>query len=195
MLNSTDRTRRHRRATAGLALALVAAAVAVGSGADFSARTANPENTFTAGALSMSNSRDGSAIFNVANLVPGAPGASGIVDIGNTGSIRGRFSLSRGRLSTTDKGDPSPAPLDTKVGLKVSDCGTFDGANAPSCGVNAKVVYGGGTLASMTQAIPLGTFAPGEKHRYEFEATLDSSAGNEYAGDMSSAEFVWDAVQ
>lgn len=194
MLNSNERTRRQRRTIAGLALALAAAAVAVGSGADFSARTANPENTFSAGALTMFNSHDGSAVFNAMNMSPGV-GQSGAVDIGNTGTIRGRFSLSRGKLTSTDKGAPNPTPFDAKVNIAVLDCGTFDGATAPSCSPNSKVVYSGGTLATMTEPVPLGTFAPGEKHRYQFDATLDPSAGSEYAGDSSQAEFVWDAVQ
>jgi hypothetical protein len=42
-----------KRTLATLALGLIAVATAVGSGADFTARTANPNNTFSAGSLSM----------------------------------------------------------------------------------------------------------------------------------------------
>ena len=40
----------------------------------------------------------------------------------------------------------------------------------------------------------LGSFAGGEKHRYEFRVSLDSSAGNAYQGDSSEVEFTWDAA-
>ncbi len=47
----------------------------------------------------------------------------------------------------------------------------------------------------MNGAVALGTFAKDEKHRYRFAAALDSSAGNEYVNDGSSARFVWDGAQ
>src|SRR4051794_16868875 len=59
-----------KRTLATLALGLIAVATAVGSGADFSTRTANPSNTFSAGSLSMENSKDGTAILNATNMKP-----------------------------------------------------------------------------------------------------------------------------
>jgi hypothetical protein len=47
----------------------------------------------------------------------------------------------------------------------------------------------------MTGSSALGTFAAAEKHRYQFVATFNSSAGNQYQGDSVSATFQWDAVQ
>ena len=44
-------------------------------------------------------------------------------------------------------------------------------------------------------AVGLGDYAAGAKHRYQFAADLDATAGNEYQGDSSSARFVWDAAQ
>ena len=40
----------------------------------------------------------------------------------------------------------------------------------------------------------LGTFGGGDKHRYRFRVTLDSSAGNAYQGDSSTTEFTWAAA-
>ncbi len=40
----------------------------------------------------------------------------------------------------------------------------------------------------------LGTFASSDKHRYRFRVTLDSSAGNAYQGDSSTAAFTWNAA-
>jgi hypothetical protein len=188
--------RRPRRTLAGLSLALAATAVAVGSGADFSAQSANPSNTFSAGSLTIDDSKDAAAIFSPSNMKPGAPAQTGTVDIANSGSIAGRFALSRDQLTSTDTGAANPLPFADKVVVTISDCGKFNGTTAPACGDgDDAVVYDHGSLSGMGSALDLGTFQAGERHRYQFGAGLDSSAGNEYQGDSSRARFVWDAVQ
>jgi spore coat-associated protein N len=186
---------RPRRTIGALALALAAAGVAVGSGADFTSRSANPSNTFTAGTLTADNSRDGAALFSPANMKPGGAPQTGTVDIANTGSLPAAFTLTRDRLESTDTGESNPAPFAAKVNLVVTDCGAFGGGGAPACGDSGDHVVYDGTLAAMEAAAGLGDFGAGEKHRYVFAAGLDSSAGNEYQGDGSSARFVWDAAQ
>ena len=181
---------------AALATGLAAVGVAVGSGADFSAQSANPSNTFVAGALTIDNSRDGTAVFAPHGMVPGAPAKTGTVDIQNGGTIAGTFALSRDRLASTDSGDPNPEPFADKVNLTIVDCGSYDGSTAPSCGDAGDVtVYDHESLGAMSERLDLGRFGAGEKHRYQFAAQLDSSAGDEYQGDSASARFVWDAVQ
>ena len=177
-----------RRTIAALATALVALSVAAGSGADFSSEAANPANTFTAGSLTIDDSRDGAAIFSPSNMKPGGTPQEGIVDIANSGSLPGVFTLSRDRLASTDTGTPNPSPFASKVNLTVTDCGD-------ACGDAGDHVVYDGTLAGMDADIALGTFAAGEKHRFRFAAGLDSSTGNEYVSDSASARFVWDAVQ
>jgi spore coat-associated protein N len=185
---NTQLVRHPRRTLGALATALAAIGVAIGSGADFSAESANPSNTFTAGSLTMDDSRAGAAIVNPANLKPGAPPQTGTVDIENTGTIDGTFSLSRDELASTDGGDPNPTEFAAKLNLTVTDCGE-------SCGdAGDREVYAG-TLAGMNDAVSLGRFAAGDSHRYQFAAALDASTGDEYEGDSSSARFVWDAVQ
>jgi spore coat-associated protein N len=177
-----------RRTIAALATGLVAISVAAGSGADFSSEAANPANTFTAGSLTIDDSRDGAAIFSPSNMKPGAPAQTGTVDIANNGSLPGVFTLSRDRLASTDTGTPNPSPFAAKVNLTVTDCGE-------ACGdAGDRTIYTG-TLAAMDAGIEIGTFAAGEKHRFQFAAALDSSTGNEYVSDSASARFVWDAVQ
>jgi hypothetical protein len=186
---------RPRRSLAALATALAAAGLAVGSGADFTSRSANPANTFTAGVLTSDNSRDGAAIFSPSGMTPGGAPQTGTVDIANSGDLGAAFSLVRDRLENTDTGASNPAAFAAKVNLVVTDCGAFAGSGAPSCGdAGDRAVYDG-TLAAMDAAAGLGDFAPGEKHRYACAASLDGSAGNEYQGDGSSARFVWDAAQ
>lgn len=194
---------RHKRTLGALALGLTAVAVAVGSGADFSARTANPSNTFSAGSLTMDNSKNGAAIFSATNMQPGGAPQTGLVDIKNTGSIDGAFTLSRDLLTNTDQDGSNPTPFATKVVMSVADCGKFTTVNGPygpipvtpTCGdQDDRTVYSG-TLAGQSDPVALGTYSAGEQHRYQFGASLDQSAGNEYTGDGSTARFLFDAAQ
>lgn len=186
---------RPRRTLLALGTALAAVGVAVGSGADFTSRSANPANTFTAGTLSVDDSRDGAAILRPANMRPGGAPETGTVDIENRGTITAAFSLGRDRLENTDTGEPNPAPFAAKVNLTVTDCGHFEGGGAPACGDGDDRSVYQGTLAAMDDDAPLGDYSPGERHRYLFAASLDGSAGNAYQGDAASARFLWDAVQ
>jgi spore coat-associated protein N len=196
MTHSRQLIRRPRRTIAALATGLAAAGVAVGSGADFSAQSANPANTFTAGTLTMDNSRTGAAIFAPSDLKPGAPAQTGTVDIANTGSLPGVFSLSRDGLASTDTGAANPTPFATKVNVTIVDCGAFAGdGGAPGCGDGDDSTVYNGTLSSESADHALGTFAAGEKRRYRFAAALAASAGNEYQGDSSSARYAWNSVQ
>jgi spore coat-associated protein N len=194
----------HPKRTLGvLVLVLVAVGVAVGSGANFSASSANPSNTFTAGTLTMSNSNDAAAILSVGGSPGWKPGdtTSGTVDIKNTGSLAGTFSLNRSALSDTNPNDtpsgPSPAPADPlsgKIDLVIHDCGTFVGPTPPSCATGGTDVYTG-TLAALSSSQALGNYAANEQHRYKFTATFNSSAGNVYQAANSTATFTWNAVQ
>lgn len=185
--------KRPKRTLAALAVTLAAAGVAVGSGADFTSQSANPSNVFSAGTLTMTNSAANAAVFSPSNMKPGAPDQTGSVDIKNTGSLPGTFSLSRDSVAVTDAGTAEDGgSMDKKIDLTVTDCGLFSGATAPSCAAGT-VVYEG-TLADMPSKA-LGTFAAGDQHRYQFAAHLDGSADNTYQGDSVSARFVWDAVQ
>jgi hypothetical protein len=175
-----------------LTVALAGAAVA-GSGADFTASSANPSNTFAAGTLSIDNSKKDAAILTASNLRPAGPTQTGTVDIQNTGSLSGAFTLTRGTPTDSD----GTNPLSGKLNLKIVDCGAWSGGNAPTCDANDAVKYDG-TIAEMHtpghNVAALGTFAADEKHRYEFTVGLDGSAGNEYQGDNSSVAFTWVAA-
>lgn len=195
--------RRPKRTLGTLALGLCALGVAVGSGADFSAQTANPSNTFSAGSLSMDNSKSGAAIFQANNLKPGGTEQTGIVDIKNTGSIDGVFTVTRDQLTSSDSGQQNPTPFANKVIASIMDCGKAGTVNGPygpeqhdaTCGDGDDQLVYVGTLGSQNAPIALGTFHPGDQHRYSFGANLDPSTGDEYAGDGSSARYVFDAVQ
>ena len=173
------------RALGALAALIAAVAVAVGSSASFTASSANPSNTFAAGTLSISNTLEGSAILTASGMKPG-DSATGTVDVQNTGSLSGAFTVSRSGIVDSDTGNPMSAKLD----LVVKDCGDFS-SGTPTCDVGDPVKYTG-TIAAMTSTA-LGTFAANEKHRYEFAVTFNSSANNAYQGDSSSVQFDWNA--
>ena len=182
---------RNPRSTLGVLTAVVVAVgLTAASGADFTAQTANPSNTFAAGNLSMDNSKDNAAVFTPSNMRPGGPSQSGTVDIENSGSIDGTFSVEADTIVNSDVVNPMAA----KINLVVRDCGEFAGATAPTCEVGDSSVYTG-TLSAFTSSNALGVYSPAEKHRYEFTATLDASADDEYEGDSSSARFEWNAIQ
>jgi hypothetical protein len=173
-----------------LTLALASAAI-VGSGADFTASSANPANTFSSGTLAISNSSSNAAVFTASNLRPGGASQSGTVDIGNSGSLSGLFKLSRGTIA--DSG--STSNLSPKLNMVIVDCGTFAGG-APTCGDSDDVsVYTGPLPGIGTSASPitLGTFNGGDKHRYKFTVSLDSTADNSYQGGTSTVDFNWTA--
>jgi spore coat-associated protein N len=183
-----------RLALGALLTLLLAAAAVVGSGADFTASSANPANTFAAGTLSILNSKEGTAVLSASNLRPGNS-SSGTVDIQNTGGLSGAFTLSRTAPADSDGANP----LSSKLNLTIVDCGTFVGTTAPTCGDGDDVSkYSAGTIAQMGTTghlvTALGTYAADEKHRYQFTVQLDNTAGNAYQGDTSSVEFDWNAA-
>jgi spore coat-associated protein N len=173
-----------RLALGALLTLLLAAGAVVGSGADFTASSANPSNTFASGTLTMTNSNAG-AILSASGMRPGDAPTLGTVDIKNTGSLSGAFTLSRGTISDSDGANPMSAKLDAIV----TDCGTFTGATPPVCGDGDDSVKYTGTIAAMGTNIALGTYAAGVQHRYRFSVALNSSAGNAYQGDSSTVQF------
>jgi spore coat-associated protein N len=174
-----------RRSLAALATVLVAVGVTGASGASFTSTSANPANTFTAGTMTMGNTKAGLAILTAANMRPGDPATKGTVDIKNTGSLSGAFSLSRGAIADSDGSNP----ISGKLNVIVTDCGAD-----VDCVIGTSTVKYTGTLAGMNSAIALGNFAANEEHRYEFSVALDTSADNNYQGDNSVVPFNWNAA-
>jgi hypothetical protein len=186
---------RPRLALGALLTLLLAGAAVVGSGADFTASSASPSNTFAAGTLTIGNSKEGIAILTASNMRPGGAASVGTVDIQNTGSLSGTFTLSRTTPVDTDTANP----LSSKLNVTVVDCGAFAGSTAPTCGDGDDVTkYSAGTLAQMGTVghtiSSLGSYAGSEKRRYEFRVALDGTATNAYQGDSSTVEFDFNAA-
>jgi hypothetical protein len=159
-----------RRTLAALATVLTAVGITYASGADFTAQSANPANTFSAGTLSMFNSASNSAVLTASNLKPGG----------------------------TPVDSDTTNPLSAKLNTTVTDCGAYAGATAPTCGDGDDTTVYTGTLAQMGTAghaiAGLGSFGAAAKHRYQFSVGLDSTADNNNQGDSSTATFTWNAA-
>ncbi len=183
-----------RMALGALLTLLLSAAAVAGSGADFTASSANPSNTFASGTLTIGNSKAGVAVLSASNLRPGEAAQTGDVDIENTGSLSGAFTLARGTVTNTDVANP----LAGKLNLTVTDCGAFTGPTPPTCGDGDDVSRYAGTVADMGtpgHAVgALGTFAAGDKHRYRFTVALDGSADNAHQGDGATVQFDFNAA-
>jgi hypothetical protein len=109
---------------------------------------------------------------------------NGTVDIANSGSVSGTFTLSTSNKLDTDG-------LLGQLDLKVEDCGLFSGATAPTCS-GSNLVYTG--KASGLTSVSLGSFPSSAKHRYKFDVTLPSATTNAFQGKTGSVEFDWDAA-
>ncbi len=176
-----------RKVLVGLFAVLAAAGIAVGSGANFNSSSANPSNVFSAGTLSQSNSKAGAAILTASLLKPGGT-ASGTVDIANTGSVSGAFTLTK----STPVDTPAGSGLSSKLTIVITDTGD------PTCTVScpADTVVYTGSLSGMG-SIPLGTYAAGAKHRYSFVVTFPdggtAGADNAYQGKSTTVDYTFTA--
>ncbi len=178
-----------RKVLAAIAVLMIAAAVAVGSGANFNSTSANPSNVFTAGTIAHSNSKAGAAILTAANIVPGNS-ATGTVDIKNTGSATGVFTLSHTAAVDT----PTSPGLSKKLTMTVQDLG--DPACVSSCPAVVSVYTG--LMSAMPLTIPVGSFPAGATHRYQFTMNFPDAgingADNAYQGASTTVEYDWSST-
>jgi Ca2+-binding RTX toxin-like protein len=179
--------RRHLRrrlvATAVLAAALFGATQLFA--AVIVPHNAGPQmRTMAGGAFSMSNSRDGAAIFTASNLAPGHS-TEGTVTIANTGSAAGSLALSASELS--DSPGTYGGALSEVLDLQIAATGS-----GPDTEVYA------GRFDSMPEQ-QLSPLAPGESRTYRFSVSLpdggspsaDWSGDNVYQDASVSIAYDW----
>jgi hypothetical protein len=171
-----------RRTIAALAVVLAAVGITVGSGANFTASAANPTNTFTAGTLGIGSSSS-SALFTATNLKPGDT-VPGTVDIQNTGSLAGTFSLSTSHVTDA-------SALLGQLDLKIEDCGLWNGATQPTCS-GTNIIYN--AKAGSVGTVNLGSFAASAKHRYKLDVTVPTAISNTFQGASATVQFDWTAA-
>jgi spore coat-associated protein N len=169
-----------------VATLVLASAFLVGSGAVFTSTSASPSNVFTAGVLTHSNTKDGSAILT-ASLMKPTDIKTGTVTIVNTGDLSGDFTLSMVKTADVAGTNAGAGHLYNVLKLKIQDGTT--------------VVYDG-NLKDFTNA-SLGTYAPAASHTYTFTVTFPDggtpssniTGDNIYQGSTTTVEFDWAAVQ
>ena len=134
------------------------------------------------GALTLSNSKEGAAIFHAASMRPGQE-ASGSVTIANTGTVNAALSLAP--EAPADSPGTGGGTLSNKLELLVIDVTT---ATAPI------TVYAG-TLEQM-DATNVGSLAPGGRRTYLFVASLrpNGNADNAFQGAALTTGFRWSAT-
>ena len=182
-----------QRTLGALAVLVAATGVVIGSGANFTASSANPNNSFAAGSLSILNDKENAAILTATDMVPGGtpPPARRHPE---RRLAAGMFTLSRSAPVDSDAGNP----LSAKLNLVVKDCGVWPDEARRALRRRRRHDRSTArrpTIAGMSSPVALGTFAAAEKHRYEFCVQLDASATDAYQGDTSSVQFNWNAVQ
>jgi spore coat-associated protein N len=157
-----------------LILLVLAAIVAAASLAAFTTSEANAGNVAATGSLSLSN-EDNKVIFDQVGMVPGDT-ATGTVEIKNTGSVAGNFSLDAS--APTDTGSSA---LSEVLDLKIQD----EGAGT--------IVYQG-PFANQPENKSLGRWAADEAHTYRFTVTLRSGTGNTYQNAATRVTYTWTAT-
>jgi spore coat-associated protein N len=141
---------------------------------------AHPATRLVSGTLSMSNSRDGSAILTATGMGPGRQ-ATGTVQIGNDGDLGGDFTLSKSNLS--DSPGPLGGALSSRLLLSVQDV------------TGAPVTVYSGRLDGMGP-VALGAMAPGAARTYRFTVTFPDGGApdNAYRSSAASVQFDWTAT-
>jgi spore coat-associated protein N len=177
-----------RHLLGALLVALLAFGAVVGSGASFTSKSANPSNTFSAGNLAQSNSKEGAAVLTATKMLPGTS-TNGTVTITNSGDVAGTFTLSK--TSLTDTPGANGGQLSGVLDLKVED---VTNAGSPVS------VYSGKVGAMDAQS--LGSFAAGAARTYKFTITFPdggvpsspTTGDNAYKGSSMSVGYQWDAA-
>jgi hypothetical protein len=166
----------YRRLLVPLATLALAAGVVAGSGASFTSSSANTGNSIASGSLTQTNSKANSAVFTLANAKPGDT-VVGTVTLTNSGTLPATMTLSE--LAAVNG-------FTTKSNLVLTVTDVTDTAN--------RVQRWTGTFATLG-SLPLGTWAAGERHDYEFAVTLKSTADNTEQNKSASATYQWDGIQ
>ena len=210
--------RHPRRSLASLATLVVAGGLVVGSGAVFSSQTSNPSNTFATGILSQSNSKASLAVLSVGQIIPGSSTShesSGTVDIQNTGTVGGVFTLAEVNPVDQNSSDGvtgngttrSTSKLSDRLQLVIQDCG----ASAATCPADSDTTTGmkyAGVLSGVGSSVALGSYAVNEKHTYKYlvwlpdgvtqsspsSTSVGGTGDNAFSGAFSSATFQFNST-
>lgn len=200
---------RPKRTLGALAVVLAAVGITVGSGANFSASKANA-GTFAAGKLSIGNQAD-KTVFTASDMYPGGPDATGYVNVKNTGTVGGKFSLAQ---VITTPGNPEDGVLRGKLKLKIVDCGDpallvydslGDTYNCPSPvevtnpADRSLTAFTNSPLKNLLGSTAPAKWGAGEEHNYQFTVSFPDAGGldgsdNGAQGGRITSTFTWKAI-
>jgi len=179
---------------ASIPAALIVAGVLVGgaSYSAFSATTSTPTNNWSAGTVALSDDDQGVALFNAANLTPGATGTKDIT-VTSSGSLASTVKL-YGTQAATTKG------LSSYIDVTITE-GTGTGASFTPLAAGSNVYTG--TLADFASArtdyangitawTPTGG-STSDARTFEIKYTLDAATPNTAQGGTAALGFTWEA--
>lgn len=175
-----------RRSLASPELIVVVVLAVVLAALSASSRLSSGDVRLTAGAsgsLTLSNSREGSAILALGGMRPG-DSVNGTLTIGNTGTVSGDLSLSTS--NPVDTPGPGGGALSGQLDLVVTDV----------TGPGSPITVYSGKLAALSSSA-LGVLAPGGSRTYDFHVEFPDAgpgAENAYQGSSLSVQFEWTAT-
>ncbi len=172
-----SRRRRALRAWSALFVVALVAVAAVALAVTGEAET-RPAKLRAEGAVAITDSRGGGAIFTAPALGPGGS-TRGRVSIRNTGSLPAGIALSQTGLE--DVPGPSGGRLSDGLRLTVRDLSA------------GQTVYSG-PLSTMPSR-DAGFLLPGWSRVYELTASLPRSAGNAFQGATARVRYRWTATE
>ena len=185
------RSTRARVLVSLLALGVASAGIVAGSFAAWTTQTTNPGNQVKAGSLTMTNSRNATALFSATNVKPGDTGSSTVV-INNAGSIPMRAMLTQDQVTASG--------IEDSLGLKVHDdtrnwC-YWPVSQAGACPAPYGDFDADGSIAALPLASTTGALAwpAGEAHTFSISWTLAATSPNSDQGKTGSFRLIWDGA-
>ncbi|WP_267421722.1 MULTISPECIES: hypothetical protein [unclassified Curtobacterium] len=185
---------RHGRTAAWIAfpLAVVAsgALIATASYAAFSDTTENAGNSWRTGAVTLTDDDQGTALFDVADLVPGSTGSNCITVTANT------TNASTVKLYTAAQSDDDTLPKHLNMTVQrgslgtPGDCTTFTSTSTVHDGTLAGLLE----LDSFGEGLDAWAPATGTASAtYQFDYDLDTDTPNTAQSSEAGTTFVWEA--
>ena len=147
-----------------VALVLLSAAsiTARFSGASFSAASSNPSASFSAGTLTVSNSKAGQVLIAAQNLRP-SKSAQGTLTVQNASNFSASYQLVINSINDT----PSSPGLSNGLTLTVDDVTS-----------STRTLYSGTLAAAPAQPVSLGTLSPSQSASYRVTLTMPATPVN-----------------
>lgn len=183
------------------ALVLVSLLVVRMSDAAFSATTVNPDNSWTAGTVALTDSQAGTAMFEATGMVPGGDPVTNCVEVTYSGSVATSATALYASWSDSDGGGATagtPAAGlsdDLVVTVQMGE----PGVACADLGAGNSTEVHAGTLDSMDTDFASGSLgwtpAGGSDtvRAFAFTVELPDTTPNDAQGDGATATFTWEA--